>query len=304
MLEHVRVDFQLLSAASRMLLLTLAKRTIERSVSTSIDLSGRGLGDAEVLALMPQLLDACDRRKGVAQVQQSTLLPHPQEETLALIHEHRLVSDFSSGGCCDVCGNVDIEGAETEGFSSEHPLESKTEDLRNDKGELVSIGRGDKYVCGKPFGLAHACGVDGAQCESCQRLQGSVSKATQEQHTFFVCRSCVDYIGQSGPQCLCCIDAAGRRIEFLLDGSRLRLRIDGELSVGSVADIRYDAEGYMLCVRGERRSYGAQGHAFCVGEESLQIQRMTEALLLRLSELAARASGPRCTWSGDEPRSG
>ena len=31
---------------------------------------------------------------------------------------------------------------------------------------------------------------------------------------------------------------------------------------------------------------------------------MTEALLLRLSELAARASGPRCTWSGDEPRSG
>jgi len=296
MLEVVRVDLQLVSEL-RELLMTLARRTIQRNSSTRIDLSGRGLGDDEVLELLPQLLDACDRRRGVMQVLESTLLPHPQEHTLALLHEHELRSEFSSGACCHVCGNMDIEGAETEGFACDHPPEGSREHLRNDKGAQVFLGaRGvkywDKYHCMKPFdGASRICGSDGAQCESCQRFQAASPKPKGCE--FFVCRSCVDFVGQSDTQCLRCIDAAGRRFEFLVYpiacGSRLQLKIDGEVAADGVSDIRWDSHDCAICVGDER----------LILQNEDRIPTMKQKLWLLT--LVEKASAPRCTWTEHEP---
>ena len=62
-LRAVRVDFASVSPLTKKLVLTLAKRNVERCESMCIALNQQGLGDSELKELAPLLLEACKRRR-------------------------------------------------------------------------------------------------------------------------------------------------------------------------------------------------------------------------------------------------
>lgn len=104
MLEHIVLDFPAACSHSHTLLVTLAARTIERSTATCIPLANRGLGDAEIRAITPNLVEACRRRQSVGQALNANLRPLASKVKLSLIHRHRLKPGISEGAWCNMCG--------------------------------------------------------------------------------------------------------------------------------------------------------------------------------------------------------
>jgi hypothetical protein len=104
-LETVQVDFTCTSPLSQMLVITLARRMLQRCTGTCIDLRGFGFDDASLETIVPDLLVSCSFRYGLMEC-----LTAAQSVTSSLqlpIHPHPLVlaskSDLTSDHC-DACG--------------------------------------------------------------------------------------------------------------------------------------------------------------------------------------------------------
>mmetsp|Transcript_76445 Transcript_76445/g.111971 ORF Transcript_76445/g.111971 Transcript_76445/m.111971 type:complete len:281 (+) Transcript_76445:1-843(+) len=149
MLEHIVLDFPAACSHSHTLLVTLAARTIERSTATCIPLANRGLGDAEIRAITPNLVEACRRRQSVGQALNANLRPLASKVKLSLIHRHRLKPGISEGAWCNMCGRIDIDGSNTDGYCCDYQPQDETE-LINDEGRKVTLIEGGEpagYYC-------------------------------------------------------------------------------------------------------------------------------------------------------------
>jgi len=308
-LEAIRLDFPCTSTdAQKTLILTLSRRTIERSTSTCIDLRERGLGGVIVDELQQPLGEAFDCRQGVGKALQETLR---NEQSLSRIHTHRLKSRFIEGGqFCDLCGGMDVQGffcghrpratmplpPDPETEESHRPAAEREDGFRG-RGRYPPGGFGS---FGGGFGAfgARAPGSFGASTGGFGAPGGGVgrgfgrsasrppSRGAGQECRFFACTACASYIGGSGPKSCRNIEANGRRIEFVLDGHRVTLFIDGE-DHGIVEAIHWDAPIRELCVQMDS-----------LRTRSFQYELMTCSFLSALSVLVAQASEPAVLFSG------
>jgi len=110
-LQAVRIDFASVAPATKALMLTLAKRTVERSEAMCIALGDSGLGDSEVRELAPLLIEACERRKWRGRWLAKGGRNHIKTLSVNGLCEHPLKlaeSDRSCDGVCGACGEVGV----------------------------------------------------------------------------------------------------------------------------------------------------------------------------------------------------
>ena len=183
MLECVTVDFAPSSRVSRTLMVTLTRRTVERTAASCVDLRGRGLGDCEIAELMPQLVKACLRRQGVGQLLHSISRPPcwnnsacKLAEHLRDIHTHCLERGQQGQGSCHACGSSNVHGASTPGYICKRKVADEDKTLMMDAGEAAprlspcssipshgSRGLGLEADPGLLGGKALQCSPDGSQ---------------------------------------------------------------------------------------------------------------------------------------------
>jgi hypothetical protein len=290
MLQTIQIDLVALSPRSQQLCLTLARRTIDLSTSTCIDLNSRGIREEELLALMPHLLKACQRRHAVGKLLHQTVQGAcPESEfaqRLRAIHAHKLLPGRRGEGGCHLCGKANIAGASTPGYlCRKEPGGPGAKNLINDADRPVEQVLG-KWYCRGPSSVAAGpavkCRPDGAQCGSCKRFESAAH--LDPDCDFFVCHACVEFITQGGAHRQRLVDASGQRLEFRLDAGCLSLEVEGETVAPAVTWLRYD------CLQ----------RTLAVADATFSFEQLA-GFIPALERLAAQAIAPAVEWKGDEP---
>jgi len=125
-------------------------------------------------------------------------------------------------------------------------------------------------------GIGAPCAPNGRQCSSCKSFEiKREAERRKKECTYFVCKPCVDFLTEEGPNCRI-IDVYGQRLEFRLESGHLIFSVDGIVQLQLVLRVTWDSASDTMRV----------------GAKDFHLHQPTANWLLSLSDLAALASNP------------